>query len=75
MAGTQRAGGSMSNTELHEKKVLVENQSTVYSLDIAPSNYHLFRSRNRFLRCIRFTEVDDVTAVVSGFFRSKPTGS
>lgn len=44
-----------------------------YSPDIAPSDYHLFRSMDHFLRGRRFTEVDEVRAALVDFFASKPT--
>jgi histone-lysine N-methyltransferase SETMAR len=44
-----------------------------YSPDIAPSDYHLFRSMDHFLRDRHFTENDQVRAALEDFFRSKPS--
>lgn len=41
------------------------------SLCIPPCDYRLFRSRNYYLHCRRFTEFDEVTAAVDDFLRSK----
>ena len=42
-----------------------------YSPDIAPSDYHLFRSLEHFLRGKQFTEVEQVKTAVEEFFASK----
>lgn len=44
-----------------------------YSPDIAPSDYHLFRSLQDFLDGKRFTDYDNVKKGVSEFFDSKST--
>jgi len=44
-----------------------------YSPDIAPSDYHLFRSMEHFLRGRRFTEDGQVRAALDDFFKSKST--
>lgn len=48
-------------------------QQPPYSPDIAPSDYHLFRSMDHFLRGRRFTELDEVRTALDDFFASKPT--
>ena len=42
-----------------------------YSPDIAPSDYHLFRSLKNFLRGKRFKNDEQVEAAVSDYFESK----
>ena len=42
-----------------------------YSPDLAPSDYHLFRSLEHFLRGREFTEVDEVKKALEDFFASK----
>ena len=42
-----------------------------YSPEIAPSDYHLFRSLKNFLRGKRFTNDEQVEAAVSDYFESK----
>ncbi|PIO76326.1 hypothetical protein TELCIR_01613 [Teladorsagia circumcincta] len=43
-----------------------------YSPDLAPSDYHLFRSMQHFLAGKKFKNRDDVRIWVSKFFESKP---
>lgn len=49
---------------------LVEHPA--YSPDLAPSDYHLFRSMAHFLRGRTFANLQDVEAGVNEFFASKP---
>ena len=42
-----------------------------YSPDVAPSDYHLFRSLEHFLRGKRFTKDEDVQTALSEFFDQK----
>jgi histone-lysine N-methyltransferase SETMAR len=44
----------------------------LYSPDLAPSDYHLFRSMQHFLRDIKFLNVDEVRNWLSDFFDSQP---
>ena len=39
-----------------------------YSLDLAPSDYHLFRSLKHFLRGKTFINYDDLKTAVTNFF-------
>jgi histone-lysine N-methyltransferase SETMAR len=43
-----------------------------YSPDLAPSDYHLFRSMEHFLRGRSFEIVEEVEVAVQEFFNSKP---
>lgn len=43
-----------------------------YSPDLAPTDYHLFRSMAHFLKGRSFTRVEQVETVVQEFFDSKP---
>lgn len=43
----------------------------VYSLDLAPSNYHLFHDMTRFLQRWRFNNVNKVEEGAGGFFAFK----
>lgn len=47
-------------------------QHPAYSPDIAPSDYHLFRSLQNSMNGIRFTNRADVEAHVTAFLASKP---
>ena len=42
-----------------------------YSLDLAPSDYHLFRSLKHFLRGKPFINYDDLKTAVTNFFASQ----
>jgi histone-lysine N-methyltransferase SETMAR len=42
-----------------------------YSPDLAPSDYHLFRSMEHFLRGREFEDIDQVEAVCQEFFNSE----
>jgi histone-lysine N-methyltransferase SETMAR len=42
-----------------------------YSPDLAPSDYHLFRSMEHFLRGREFEDIDQVEAACQEFFNSK----
>jgi histone-lysine N-methyltransferase SETMAR len=44
---------------------------TPYSPDLAPSDYHLFRSMEHFLREREFEDIDQVEAAYQEFFNSK----
>jgi [histone H3]-lysine36 N-dimethyltransferase SETMAR len=44
-----------------------------YSPDIAPSDYHLFRSMQHFLSDKVFSNIDDIRISLSKFFASKQT--
>ncbi|VDO69774.1 unnamed protein product [Heligmosomoides polygyrus] len=48
-------------------------QQPPYTQDIAPYHCHLLRSMDHFLHGKRFAAVDEVTAVMHVFVRSKPT--
>ncbi len=43
-----------------------------YSPDMAPSDYHLFRSLEHFLRHKKFQNVNEMSVALSDFFHSKP---
>lgn len=43
-----------------------------YSPDLAPSDYHLFRSLQDFLRDKRYDSEEDIKTDLDGFFSSKP---
>ena len=43
-----------------------------YSPDLAPSDYHLFRSMEHSLRNMQFVNINDVRKWVGDFFASKP---
>ena len=43
-----------------------------YSPDLAPSDYHLFRSLKNFVRDQQFTGVDHITSTLAEFFDSQP---
>ena len=43
-----------------------------YSPDLAPSDYHLFRSMEHFLREKTFVDVEDLRNQLDAFFASKP---
>ena len=43
-----------------------------YSPDIAPSDFHLFRSLQHFLSGIFFSNLDDIQNAISGYFAQKP---
>ena len=45
-----------------------------YSPDLAPSDYHLFRSLQHNLRGKQFRTVEEIRENISAFFASKPTG-
>ena len=44
-----------------------------YSLDLAPSDYHFFRSLENALRDTLFKSQSDIENLLSCFFESKPT--
>lgn len=44
-----------------------------YSPDLAPSDYHLFRSLQNFLRGKVYSAADDIERDIKNFFDSKPT--
>ncbi|VDO77143.1 unnamed protein product [Heligmosomoides polygyrus] len=52
---------------------LDQNQASTIYPDIAPSDCHLLRSMDHFIYGRHFAEIDEFTAVVHDFFRSKPT--
>jgi transposase len=43
-----------------------------YSPDLAPNDYHLFRSMEHFLRNEKFKNIDEIKENLTGFFDSKP---
>ncbi len=45
-----------------------------YSPDLAPSDYHLFRSLQHFLRGKQYGSVQEISQDISRFFTSKPAG-
>ena len=45
-----------------------------YSPDLAPSDYHLFRSLQHFLRGKEFRTMDEIKENISRYFASKPPG-
>lgn len=47
-------------------------QHPPYSPDIAPSDYHLFRSLQNHLNSQRFNSMDEIKKVLNGFFEEKP---
>lgn len=47
-------------------------QHAAYSPDLAPSDYHLFRSMSSYLKDQRFTKVEDVRKWLDDYFASKP---
>ncbi|VDP04123.1 unnamed protein product [Heligmosomoides polygyrus] len=51
---------------------MVNKWQPPYTPDIAPSDCHLLRSMDHFFHGRLFVEVDEVTAVIPDFFRSKP---
>jgi histone-lysine N-methyltransferase SETMAR len=44
-----------------------------YSPDLAPTDYHLFRSLSNFLREKSFDDVDNLKSDIDFFFQSKST--
>ena len=47
-------------------------QHPPYSLDIAPSDFHLFRSLRNHLDLQRFNSTDEIKKVLNEFFEEKP---
>lgn len=43
-----------------------------YSPDLAPSDYHLFRSMEHSLRDVKFQDVEQVRSWVADYFASQP---
>jgi histone-lysine N-methyltransferase SETMAR len=44
-----------------------------YSPDLAPSDYHLFRSLEHYIRHQNFNSIEEVKTALSDYFQSKPT--
>ena len=45
-----------------------------YSPDLAPSDYHLFRSLQHYLKGKQFRRMEEISENISAFFALKPTG-
>ena len=58
--------------KVEELEVIELLPHPAYSTDLAPSDYHLFRSMAHFLRGNSFADVKEVEAGVRQFFDSKP---
>lgn len=64
-----------TSVKTKEKIIEMENYEVLphpaYSPDLAPSDYHLFRSMAHFLQGREFTSSDDVKRAMHNFFESK----
>ena len=59
-------------TKIHELGGIELLPHPAYSLDLASSDYHLFRSMAHFLREGNFENFEGVEVVLAEFFTSKP---